>query len=995
MQGIGTSSHDPPIELSVFVGRGSELLQLERLLPTVRLITLTGAGGSGKTRLARELATRVTSAFADGVAWVELAALSDPDLLPGQIAASLGIAEQAGAAAVDTLAGALGERELLLVLDNCEHLADACASLTDRLLRTCRRLTLIATSREALGVAGERAWLVPPLAVPDPAAAPSPAHLAAYEAVELFVVRAQDVLPSFHLTEANARVVARICHRLDGLPLAIELAAARVKVLTPEQLIQRLDNVFAVLTSTQRMALPRHRTLRATFDWSYHLLGAREQLLLQRLSVFAGGCTIDAVEAVCAGGDIESADVLDLLAGLVDRSLVVMREQSGYAHYSLLEIVRQYAQERRTADGAADHAARERHAGYFLERAEDVLSELERNSSGASVAALRVEQENLRAALHWSLTARSDLAIAVRLVAALWRYWFHSNQWNEGASWCEAAIAVVPGRTASQEWVRVLNGAGVFAYLARDAALCRTRLEEAEAMSRSLGDEQLLALTLYRLAHLSCDLGEHEEALARAEEAVRLARAAAVPWVLAEVLVYALAFVHRIQGRAELADRAFAEAETIARHADARMALTEAHMGRALLALQSGDAAEAMHHASGAAEAARTLADDWYLSRALLLAAGAAVRSGDAERAALLLGRGAALRDAAGTQVFPHEQDFYHDVVRETTHALGEEGYVRQRANGTTMPDADVIAMLKQMTGGVQHMTSTAPAALDASSAAHSTTAADSTAASRASAASETTLSTAPALRVRALGPLEIHRDGELVPAAAWRYAKPKELLLFLMLHPTGRTRDEIARAIWPGASLTQAKNSFHVTMHHLRKTLGHGDWIVLDSDRYRLDPADGAELDADVFERTARRLLKSATRTLHELQHALALYRGELLGDEVTGPWVEEHRDRLRRLAVELNLALGAALEDSGDHAAAAELYHALVTREDLNEEAHRRLMHAWARAGQRPRALRHYDRLVALLREELDAEPEAETADLYDSLRRSDAAPDAQRSS
>ena len=437
-----------PVELTTFIGREAELRTLEGLLDAGRLLTLTGAGGSGKTRLAVELAARAGDRYPDGVAWVELAALSDPALLPRHVAAALGIPEDGGRTGTEALAEYLQRRTLLLLLDNCEHLADACAALADALLRASPGLTLLATSREALGVAGERAWLVPPLSVPDVAGAADPERLAESEAVRLFVARAQDVLPSFRLTPANGPAVAAICRRLDGVPLAIELAAARVRVLPPEQISQRLDNVFGLLTSSSRLALPRHRTLRATIDWSYQLLEPPARTLLQRLSVFSGGCGIDAVEAVGAGDGIDAGEVLDLLAGLVDRSLVTMREHEGDARYSLLEIVRQYAGEALAADAAAETAARHRHAAWYMAAAESVLDDLERTSSPDALARMLLEHDNARAALHWSLLERNDLDLAVRIAAAYWRCWFHANHWTEGARWCEAMVAAVPERPA-------------------------------------------------------------------------------------------------------------------------------------------------------------------------------------------------------------------------------------------------------------------------------------------------------------------------------------------------------------------------------------------------------------------------------------------------------------------------------------------------------------------------------------------------------------------
>jgi predicted ATPase/DNA-binding SARP family transcriptional activator len=974
----GVCSAPLPTALTTFIGRKAELESLEELLKHRRLLTLTGAGGSGKTRLGVALAARVARSFPDGVAFVELAALSDPDLLPRQIAAALGIPEDGSRPATDSLADALRPRSLLLLLDNCEHLADAAAALADTLLRACPELTLLATSREALGVAGELAWMVPPLRVPDGAstAGATPDELGTFEAIELFLARARDVTSDFRLTESNGAAVAAICRRLDGVPLAIELAAARVKVLPPEQILQRLDNVFGLLTSSSRLALPRHRTLRATIDWSYRLLSEPARVLLQRLSVFSGGCGIEAVESVCAGDGIGELEVLDLLAELVDQSLVHMREHGGVARYSLLEIVRQFAHEALAADPPSEARARGRHAAYFAQMAEPLHAELERRNSLEALARFVLEQDNFRAALHWTLGQGNDPDLAVRITAACWRWWFHASRWSEGAQWCEAVVAACPTRVPSIPWTNALNGAGVFAYLHRDPAVCRARLEEAEVMARVLGDPELLAQILYRLAHLYCDLGERDVARERAGEAERLARETEEPWILAEVLVYATGFVHRLQGRPDAADTAFAEAEALARPSGALMALMEAHTGRAMLALDRGDVAAASAQSCGAFDAARRLGDHWYISRALTIAAAAAAHAGNGDLAARLLGCGAALREAVGTKVFPHEQGFFDSIVAAATRLLPEGAFQRVWNDGAALSLEDAGALVSA--AATSHGSGPS-AGGTASYGAVMEVATPSTS----GAVPAPSGSHAPGLRVRALGPLEVERHGEPHAADTWHYAKPKELLLLLLLHPSGLTREQVGQAMWPGATSAQVKNSFHVTLHHLRRALGGPDWIVHEADRYRFVAHAATEFDVAVFEAEARRLLREANPAEEALRGALALYRGELLDGEVTGRWIEEQRDRLRRLAVDLMLGLGAAMEARQDHMGAAELYRVLVAREELNEEAHRRLMYAWARGGDRVRALQHYQRLVTLLREELDAEPEDETVAVHEALR------------
>lgn len=403
-----------PVPLTELVGREREVRAVRQLLASNRLLTLTGAGGSGKTRLAIELARLAAEDESRELAWVELGPVVDEALVARTVATALGLREAPGRPAAEVLLECLADRESLLVLDNCEHVIGASAALADQLLRGCPRLRVLATSREPLGVAGEVSWLVPPLSLP---AAEAPVEaLEASEAVRLFVDRATDALPSFTLSEANAGAVAEICRRLDGIPLAIELAAARVRVLHPREISERLHDAFGLLVSGSRTALPRHRALRTAFDWSYQLLNEKERRVFERLSAFAGGWTISAAESVCAGQDIEPAEVLDLLAALVDKSLVGMREVGGAARYFLLETVRQYAAERLAASGGAE-AVHERHARFYLERAREAEPHLITQRRRTWVEALLADVDNLRLALIW--TRRHDPAAHLELVGRL------------------------------------------------------------------------------------------------------------------------------------------------------------------------------------------------------------------------------------------------------------------------------------------------------------------------------------------------------------------------------------------------------------------------------------------------------------------------------------------------------------------------------------------------------------------------------------------------
>jgi predicted ATPase/DNA-binding CsgD family transcriptional regulator len=488
-----------PSALSSFVGRKKELAEVRQLLEDTRLLTLTGAGGCGKTRLALAAADDLVATFADGLWLVDLAPLADPSLVPQAVASTLGLREQPGRSLTKTLSDNLASKRVLLVLDNCEHLIEACAGLAESLLRSCPELRVLATSREALGITGEVAWPVPSLSLPDLRRMPNTDGLSWYESVRLFVERTEAVKPTFALTEQNAPSVAKICYRLDGIPLAIELAAARTKVLSTEEISERLDDCFALLTAGNRTALPRHRALRATMDWSHELLPEQEQILFRRLSVFSGGFTLKAAESVCAGEDFERSNVLDLLSHLVDKSLVIVWENSTGTRYRLLETVRQYGRER--LDESEDEVER-RHAGFFVGLAEEAEGELSGSDQARWLTLLQTEHDNLRAALSWSLGEKRDVGFGVRLAAALWPFWFARGYLSEGRRWLESAVSQ-SGHAAPHAWAKALNGAGWLATFQDEYGAAKVMIEEGLALYRELGDKEGIASSLVYLGFVA------------------------------------------------------------------------------------------------------------------------------------------------------------------------------------------------------------------------------------------------------------------------------------------------------------------------------------------------------------------------------------------------------------------------------------------------------------------------------------------------------------
>ncbi len=504
-----------PAAQTSFVGREREKQEVENILSRSRLLTLTGAGGSGKTRLALEVGREVAATYPDGVWLVELAALTEGKILPNAVAETLGVLEQPGRPLTDTLVGHLRPRRMLLILDNCEHLVEAAAQFANTLLSACEHLRILATSREALGVAGEVTWLVLSLTVPDAVANSDTRSVARYEAVRLFVERARSRLPAFDLTPENAQTVANICRRLDGMPLAIELATARMDTLAAEHIAEQLDNSLELLADGGRTGEPRHQTLETTLDWSHELLSGAEQALFRRLSALAGGWTLEAAEQVCSGGGIERDDVMDLHTALVDKSLVVAEVSAEAAEplrYRMLEPVRQYSREK-LRESAEAPLVRRRHAEHYLDLATTAEPELVGVDQGKWLQRLRTEFPNLRAALAWSLERGDDERergrIGLRLAAALGERFWSVEGFEEGKRWLGTALQRDPEGNPGAR-AKVLANLGFILLFQQDYARAIGTLEHAVALQEELGDASGAAVALGNLGYAVLHGGYHE-----------------------------------------------------------------------------------------------------------------------------------------------------------------------------------------------------------------------------------------------------------------------------------------------------------------------------------------------------------------------------------------------------------------------------------------------------------------------------------------------------
>jgi len=516
---LDTFLNNLPTQLTSFIGRENEIAEVKQELESHRLVTLTGSGGTGKTRLSLQVAADLLDHFDHGVWFIELAPLADPDLIPQTILSIIGISEQPNKTPLEILKEYLHKKKALILLDNCEHLVTASAQVTNALLNAAPGLKILASSREALGVKGEASYPVPSLSLPDPKHLPAIDQISQYEAVRLFIDRALLVAPHFDVDKDNALFIAQICYRLDGIPLAIELATARIKMMSVEQISARLDDRFRLLTGGARTALPRQQTLRALIDWSYDILTENERLLLQRLSVFAGGWTLKAAEDVCAGDGIESYEVLDLLTQLVNKSLVVVIEhsQSGETRYRMLETIRQYAREKHLESGDSE-IIRQQHLTYFVKLTEQAKTELHRSNQAFWLNKLDDELDNLRASLEWALSGNGEDGLQIITNTA--RFWFLRSVPRELNNWLTQLLQRYDKSDSLRAKALVIQSRCVVDNGNLDEA--RLLAEQSLKLARSLKDKKAEASSLLNLGQVISVKGNIELGYPLVQESLAL-----------------------------------------------------------------------------------------------------------------------------------------------------------------------------------------------------------------------------------------------------------------------------------------------------------------------------------------------------------------------------------------------------------------------------------------------------------------------------------------
>ena len=727
--------HNLPSQLTSFIGREKDVERIQHRLAGHRLVTLIGAGGIGKTRLSQQVANQLIHRYADGVWLVEFAALNDPMLVPQSVATVLGIQHRGDDnALVETLVQFLHDKTILLILDNCEHLLDACAELADKLLKNCRGLKILTTSREALGLLGEALYQVPSLTIPDIQQISLIEEFNDYESIRLFQERAQLVQMDFALTKENASSVTQICSRLDGIPLAIELAAVRVQTFLPEQIAEQLDQCFHILTGGSRTALPKHQTLQASIDWSWHLLRTVEQILLRRLSVFAGGWTMDAAKAVCTGEGVEADAVSDLVDQLVNKSLVISeRAQGQEPRYRMLETIRAYALERLAKSGETE-ALREKHAQYYG----NILINLASYGIGrANSLRLQRELDNIRATLSWCVATPKDIELGARLVWILPWFWYERGYFSEGRLWTKQILASPFLQEGSEPRAMALAASGLLAVWQGEQEEGLAQIEESMTIAQRLQDEQMMPLllminaiafismgrdrtaqpllrdalelfeqqdlpyfhiiTIVLLGNVQLGSGDLEQARVLYEEAAVRARAFGENWVLSFALSN-LGEVARLQGQYDLAGKYYGECEALLLETGDKDTGDLARFIHNLgyTAQHEGDFPRAESQFRKSLTIFRRLGNRRGIAECLAGLAGLKARQGETQRGATLLSAAESLIQSTGGAWWPADRVEVEANQKIIRSALSESEVTAAQKKGKAMTLEEALAFASE-----------------------------------------------------------------------------------------------------------------------------------------------------------------------------------------------------------------------------------------------------------------------------------------------------------
>ena len=690
LRSLETTPNNLPQQVTSFVGREEDIAKVRQLLLTARLLTLLGPGGIGKTRLSLQSAADMLDGFRDGAWLVELASQTDPGLVPQIVAQALGVREESSVPLMATLGAHLKSRQLLLILDNCEHLVAACAELADKLLRAARDLHIVATSREPLRITGEHIYSLLPLALPDSTTRLDPGLATLSPAVELFVDRARQQQPGFELNERNVAAVVEICRRLDGIPLALELAAARVGALTVEEIAKRLDDRFRLLTGGARTALQRQQTLRATIDWSFELLSDAERVVFARLAVFAGGWTIEAAEAVAAGAPIPETAMLDLTAGLIDKSLVVCESNDSVHRSSMLETIREYAAEK-LAETADRDAIRDRHLDFYLALADKANKKLIRGTFTEGIEEIDRERENLLAAQAWCNFGETRASRGLRLVFDLQGYWDQRAQYGTGLRLASVALNHVAAGAPTLERGQALVAASQLAYRMGHYGQARNHAAEGVSILRNQGPRPLFADALIRLAHPLIALGDIPTAQRHLEERLTLVRAIGDERRIASTL-NTMAELHRLNNKLELAAPLYEEGLALALGKCDPPTLAVYQLNVALVSVLRGDLVRAHTLLREALSLVEEAAFKHVVGIALDVAFALAAARGEWTVGARLLGASEAQQAEMRHQREAADAASVVPYAASTREALGEASFSAAYAAGRALSYDDALA---------------------------------------------------------------------------------------------------------------------------------------------------------------------------------------------------------------------------------------------------------------------------------------------------------------
>jgi predicted ATPase/DNA-binding SARP family transcriptional activator len=967
-----------PLALAPLVGRHSDVEGIARQLSRARLVTLVGPGGVGKTRMAAEVfATSAKPAY-----WVDLAPIG-PELVDLAVADALGVHEGHVEGPLAAAIEALSSKDAILVLDNAEHVADAAAQFCSQLLGRSTSTKALVTSREPLGVPGEVVWQVTPLSLPG--VREPPEVVSHSEAVEFFVTRAQAASPSFALDASNLEAVTSLCHRLDGLPLAIELAVANLRTLTVNQLLAGLDDIFGLLAGGPRALPARQQALRASLDWSHRLLDESDQALPRRLSVFAGSFGLDAAVRVAGDGEATYAT----LRRLVDKSLVFADVTGAEASYRLLSTVRQYAREKLCAAGE-EGAYLGKHLAWCVKRALQAEPRLTGAEQAAELERLEHDLNDIRAGLEFARRVGNPGA-ALEITSALGRFWYLHGHYREGREWLDWAVVASGPDVPEATKAKALWASGRLAFLQCEYTAAVRRLTAALRAYKKLKDAKGTATTLQVLGSVAREQGRYQQSERRHREARELFEAAGdalgvatslgllgfVAWLQGDLdkaaalcnealggfehqgdaegtawSLLSLGAVASYGGDLDLAEELFGRSQAISAQIGFREGTAWCSNQLGLVALRRGEPGLAGHLLHQSLEIHRELGDQWRLASVLEAFAAASTLAGDSRRAALLIGAAQATREKTGAPVPRCELGDYEATLAKVKKVLGPKAFEKALEEGKVLR-LDQLASLTS-----PPMAAPPPVALATS--AHRQ---------------------APALAVKALGPLEVSVGGRLLDAADWGWAKPRELFLILLSLPP-RTKEQLGAMLWPDLGDEQLRNALHTALRDLRRALGDREWVLFDRGRYKFNAARRHYYDVSEFESALAAAQRAGPAALAHLERALSHYRGEFLEGNVLGEWAEERRRELSARYGAALMATGAAYVAQGQLRSAVGVYEREIARDPFDEGAHRQLMKCLARLGERARALHHYEELAAILQAHLGVGPAPETARLRSEL-------------